>query len=553
MAPPLRLALLWHMHQPMYRVGDEVILPWTRLHATKDYHEMIRILEPYPGMHCTFNFVPSLLLQLRGYGQEGWNDELLTLQRSQPETLSESQVERLLYYARLLPTRRMVDPYPRFSTLLGQHPKDLAVDDVRDLQVLYSLSWLGEDEREDPIVQGMLRRGTSFSSQERSLLHAKEDRIAERLLESIGSAGRTGQIELSTTPFYHPILPLLLDLEDGVRAEPGISLPSTSTGWKEDVLHQLEGGREFHKRILGEVPRGCWPSEGSVSTKSLRAIASAGFDWTASDEEILRKTRGSDSHRLDHAFPWRFRHDGQELVLFFRDHDLSDRIGFNYSSMDTMEAVRDFVGGVLERRDGIVAELGEDALEEAVLPVILDGENCWEHYEKNGAPFLNLLYATLVNEELIQPVTFSEAVDSLETSPERTLSSIEPGSWIGGNFRIWIGGSEENRAWELLAETRRALMSQRDVVPESEFLRAYEEFLIAQGSDWFWWFGEENNSANDMDFDLLFRERLTSVYKLVSLVPPGSLGRPIRHPAASDGNRMSTGTMHRAEIDPTTD
>ena len=546
MAPPLRLALLWHMHQPMYRLNNEVVLPWTRLHATKDYHEMIRILESHPAMRCSINFVPSLLLQVRGYGEEHWTDELRDLLRLRAETYSQHQTDRLLYYARLLPRKRMVDPYEKLSALLDLRSTELSAEDIRDLQVLYSLLWLGEHERENPVVAGMLDRGRSFSEQEWLLLQKIEDRILSNLLDTIRSAEDNAQIELSTTPFYHPILPLLLDLRNGELAEPGTALPSKATGWTEDVDHHLDGARKFHTQHLGKSPRGCWPSEGSLCTETLLAISRAGYDWTASDQEILRRTRGDKSRPYDHAFPWRFLRDGEETTLFFRDHDLSDRIGFNYGSMNPKDAVDDFFEALLSRRDGIVREFGEESLQHAVLPVILDGENCWEHYEGNGRPFLDHFYSAIVENELVEPTTFAEVVDSMELSEDRVIDKIEPGSWIGGNFKIWVGGSEENRAWDLLAETREALMSQRNVVPEEEFFNAYEEFLVAQGSDWFWWFGEENNSANDMDFDLLFRQRLTSVYRLISLTPPDSLAAPIRSPKQHISTDRSSGSMHRA-------
>ena len=552
MAHPLRLALLWHMHQPLYRLDGENILPWTRLHATKDYHEMIAALRRHPKMRATINFVPSLLLQIRGYAEEGWTDEARELVRLDPESFRADDIDRLLYYCRLLPRVRMVDPFPRFAELIDRDKNDRSVPEIRDLQVFYLLCWFGEAARSELSLPALDRPDVTFPEGERLELLRLEKRLLTGLLPSLRATATEGdRIEFSTTPFYHPILPLLADLGNGERADPGVALPDTTTGWVEDLGHHLDGARRFHEEHFGLLPRGCWPSEGSVSDDSLEAIITAGFSWSASDETILRRTLGDQTPEMAHAFPWHFRSGSEHLTLLFRDHDLSDRIGFVYSSMDAVAAVDDFINGILERRSVILETYGETGVREAVLPIILDGENCWEYYEKNGTPFLDELYKRLVEHSLIEPVTFSEVSESLPSDYSRTLTTIAPGSWIGGNFRIWIGGDEENRAWELLAEARHSLMEKRDTIDAAAFHSAYEEFLAAEGSDWFWWFGEENSTENDMDFDRLFRRRLMNVYRKAGLPIPESLHHPIRHPESAAGRDDSIGTMHRATFDDT--
>ncbi len=547
MAQPLRVAILWHMHQPLYHIDGENLLPWTRLHATKDYFEMLEILGRHPGMRCTINFVPSLLLQLRGYAREAWSDEARDLVGMNPAQLQSTHLDRLLYYCRLLPRERMVNPHTKFRELVDREEPIYTVQEVRDLQVWFALSWIGEIGREEWGLKKLVEQGSDFTPSEKEKVLMAEIEILESILPTLSTLQNAeSPIELSTTPFYHPILPLVENLGNGEIADPGSPLPDTSTGWSEDVRHQLQGSIAFHEKELGGRPTGCWPSEGSISTETLASIAEAGFCWSASDESILGRTLGDETPPYAHCFPWRFTRGSDSLTLLFRDHDLSDRIGFVYSRMDAVEAVNDFIEGLLSRRTGIVEEYGESGLKEGVIPVILDGENCWEYYPGNGRPFLDELYRRLTDHPEFEPVTFSDVSESLTEEYSRTIEHVHPGSWIGGNFKIWIGGPEENRAWELLAQTRSDLMRMRSTLSDETFFSAYEEFLAAEGSDWFWWFGEENSSENDMDFDLLFRRRLIGVYRRAGIEVPEILSQAIRHPESDGVGGESSGAMHRA-------
>ena len=449
----------------------------------------------------------------------------------------------------------MVDPYPHFSHLLSvavDPIRSLSVEEVRDLQVWYLLTWTGELAREREGLAALLEQGSSFSDEQKDRLVELHDRLVRDLYATFESYDPDSPVEFSTTPFYHPILPLLLDLAEGERAEPGTILPAAETGWTEDVDHHLEGSIRFHSDLFGTRPAGCWPSEGSLSTATLDALIRAGFRWTASDEFILAKTLGDGCGPVDHCFPWSYATEEGSITLFFRDHELSDRIGFVYSDMDPVAAADNFVERVLELRRKVIEEHGEEGLRQAVLPVILDGENCWEWYPGNGRPFLEALYTGLIENRLLEPVSMEGSIPS-ESDHLRQLERIEPGSWIGGNFRIWIGGSEDNRAWEVLAETRRELMRHHGRIPEERFLAAWEQLLAAEGSDWFWWYSDENTSANDADFDSLFRHRLQEVYRALEVAPPEYLDQPICHlspdGAETEESHTQPTAMHRATFD----
>ena len=553
----LRLALLWHMHQPLYRSGESNLLPWTRLHATKDYLDTARAIEEHPGIKATINLVPSLLLQLKEYASGSVDDQVLHLTRTPAFLLTQDQKHQIAANFFQCNVELMVLPFPRYAELYARiggenrvlSDEELATlnpQDWLDLQVWYLLTWIGPYAAEqNPLFGRLIEKGRGFTEGEKLRLIEGTLALIGEIIPLWKKLYNSGQVELSVSPFYHPILPLLIDLKAARESLPDEALPDAETGWVEDASLHISGAVNYFTREFGAPPSGMWPSEGSISQRTLELIRKEGLRWIASDETVLQNSLGEKRFPLSHAFPWKFKTEDGDLYLFFRDHDLSDRVGFIYASMDPEEAAEDFLHGLLLRRASLVREFGEEVLEEAVLPVILDGENCWEYYRENGRPFLEALYRKLSESELIETVTFSEVVASLEErGTGRTLERLQAGSWIGGNFRIWIGEEEENRAWEALAATRSVLMAERDTISDDDFYAAYEELLIAEGSDWFWWYGEENTTVNDPLFDRLFREHLMNVYRLIGKEPPEELNKPIRNYTGGGHG----GAMHRAEL-----
>lgn len=551
---PLRLAILWHQHQPYYKTDGEYLLPWTRLHGTKDYLEMATALERFPGIRATINVVPSLLLQLRDYTENGAVDSVLRLSRVPAADLNDDDKRYMLRQFFLCNVDRMVLPYPRYRELyrasqeVGAEPSQEGLErfterDWRDLQVWYVLTWVGEYSRENEPFAGLLRKGSDFTEEEKHALLEASIGILAEVIPTYRRLAESGQVELSVTPFYHPILPLLCDSYSALEAMPNANLPERHIRWPEDAGSQIERGITFFRESLGHDPRGMWPSEGSVSTASLELIRAHGLQWAASDEEILRRTLGTAERPFSHCFPWRVGTPAGPIRMLFRDREMSDSIGFVYASWDPEDAAKDFVKKALDRRTKIIAEYGEAALGDAILPVILDGENCWEYYERNGRPFLEALYRELSNCEMLRTVTISEGIDEIPDRPSRALGRIASGSWIAGNFRIWIGHEEDNLAWDLLAEAREALVAARGHRAEEEIRRAYEEILMAQGSDWFWWYGDENTAANEDDFDRLFREHLRNVYTIIGQPSPDRLAEPIHRSDHAPSLTGSTGSI----------
>jgi alpha-amylase/alpha-mannosidase (GH57 family) len=520
------------MHQPFYKdlLTGDYRLPWTRMHALKDYYGMVKILEEFPTIHQTFNLVPSLVVQVEEYASGKARDPFFTAAVTPAEKLTEEQRHFILSYFFQANRERLIHRYPRYRELFerwegaggdAQHAAHyFSLQDYRDLQVLSQLAWFDEEFLEhDPEVAALVDRGSDYTLEDQQVMARKQREILQAVLAVYREAAERRQIEISTTPFYHPILPLLCDSDIGAEAHPGLPLPQRFRR-PEDAREQLRRARDFMAQRLARPPVGLWPSEGSVSDEVLSLAAETGFEWAATDQGVLEKTLraacAGPGGRLYQPFLW--QRDNRRLHLLFRDHFLSDLIGFVFSRMDPEHAAEDFV-----RR---LYHLGEPHLQagrDALIPVILDGENAWEYYDRNGRPFLRALYRRLARDPRFSVPLIAEAIRRLPAEP---LHHISPGSWINANFDIWIGAPEDNRAWNLLSQARQHLDRATHVSPKQYDL-AYEEILIAEGSDWCWWYGPEHETANRVEFDELFRAHLSNVYRALGGEPPDELARPV--------------------------
>ncbi len=532
-----RVAILWHMHQPFYQdlATGEHILPWVRLHGLKDYYGMVALLREFPPVKVTFNLVPSLLVQLQAFAEARAHDHHLELGLKPADALTEDErafcIEHFFHAHR--PT--MINPYPRYAELRerrerngkGLVPRALtaqfSTEDIRDLQVWHKLAWLDPYYLYgDPRARALVEKGRAFSEDDKAELRRIEVEVLGMVVPEYRGAAERGQVELSTSPFYHPILPLLCNTDVYLRTHPHSRKPREPFRHPEDAAEQLARSVALHERVFGSRPAGVWPSEGSVSDDMLPLVAAAGFQWMATDEEILARTlgRGFTRDGAGHLEqpetlykPYLLRRPGQPPVACaFRDHMLSDLIGFQYATWSAEGAADDFVRRLVEAGRRYSLRTGG---KEATVAVILDGENAWEHYAGQGRPFLRALYARLSGHTQLRTVTMSEAC----ATASDTLESIFPGSWINGDFYIWIGHADDHRAWSQLVEARRALGSPSPAVPEASFARAREELLIAEGSDWFWWYGDDHSSGHDLAFDDLFRRHVRNVYR--------ALGKPV--------------------------
>jgi alpha-amylase/alpha-mannosidase (GH57 family) len=535
-----RVALLWHMHQPLYQdlATGEHILPWVRLHALKDYWGMVALLEEFPGVRVTFNLVPSLLVQLESFARDEARDRHLEIGLKAADALAED--ERAYAVANFFHAHapRMITPYPRYAELAARREAagtglsaraqaaQFSTDDLRDLQVWHKLAWIDPFYFDrDPRVQALVAKGRGFSEEDKATLRAVELELLRKVVPEYRAAAERKQVELSTSPFYHPILPLLCDTDIYLRTHPHSRMPREPFRHPEDAVEQLARAVALHEKLFGSRPDGLWPSEGSVSDAMVPLVVRAGFRWMATDEAILGRSGGREFTRDAHGHvelpellyrPYRVGPPGESVACGFRDHALSDLIGFTYAGWDAAAAADDFVRRLLEAGARYHARSGG---EEATVFVILDGENAWEHYEGQGRPFLRALYGRLASHPDLTTVTMGEAC----AEAREPLRSIFPGSWINGDFYIWIGHQDDHRAWSQLVEARRALDSPVPGVPEAALARAREELLIAEGSDWFWWYGDDHSSDHDLEFDELFRRHLRNVYRSLEKPIPEEL------------------------------
>jgi len=531
----LKLAILWHMHQPYYEdlATGEHILPWVRLHAIKDYWGMAAMLEEFPRVRVTFNLVPSLVKQVQAFAENRARDRHLELGLKPAADLTPDEARWVVAHGFHAPYNRMIGPYPRYAELhaFRMERRPFSENDLRDLQVWHKLTWMDPDLlAADPRLTGLVAKGSAYSEADKVLLRDVELELLARVLPAYRDASARGQVELATSPFYHPILPLLCDSDANQVANPGAPRPRHRFMRPDDARLQIERAIALHESTFGSRPAGMWPSEGSVSDESVALIAAAGLTWIATDEDILvRSLNASVRERPDLLYrPYRLGDTGP--VVLFRDHAMSDRIGFHYQSWDPVAAAQDFLNHVRAAGERFSAATGGEV---ATVPVILDGENAWEYFEGGGRPFLRALYQALSDAVDIQTVTMAEAA----AGPAAPLASIFPGSWINGDFYIWIGHRDDHRAWDQLSEARAMFDERSSLVPGTDRDRALEELLIAEGSDWFWWYGDDHSSDHDADFDDLFRRHLRNAYT--------ALGAPI--PEALFATNISTGGPERLE------
>jgi alpha-amylase/alpha-mannosidase (GH57 family) len=523
------LCFLWHMHQPFYKDlwTGEYKLPWTRLHALKDYAGMVQILEEFPKVHQTFNLVPSMIAQIEEYAEGKASDPFLDVAVIPAEELTESQRNFMRKYLFQAHVEHMICRYPRYRELYEKHER-MSVQDLRDLQILSQVAWFDEDVlAKDAELVELVRKGRDYSLRDQTLMVRKQREALGRVLPVYREFAAKGQIEISTTPFYHPILPLICDSDIAAVPHPGVPLPRRFR-YPQDARDQLSRARSYIQEKLGTLPVGLWPSEGSVSDEALALAAECGFQWSASDNGVLSRTIGRHAGVEETYASYCWRQNGREMRMLFRDHFLSDLIGFTYQHMNAAEAAEHFLTQIRNNTGG----------REALVPIILDGENAWDWYEANGRPFLRELYGRISDDPNLEAVTVSEALAKFETRP---LQGIFPGSWINANFDIWIGAEEDNLAWELLLDARQAYDAAQNV-PEDMRRLAYEELMIAEGSDWCWWYGPEHASETRPEFDQLYRDHLTNVYRALGLKAPEALSRPIL--------RTQPGEFHEAPANP---
>lgn len=551
--PSLHIAWLWHQHQPLYRdpaapsPTGSYRAPWVRLHALRDYYSMPALAAQH-DVRVTFNLTPVLLRQLDDY-LHGATDVALDLTRTPTESLSRSQVEDVLSTFFDADWHNQIFVHPRYRQLLEQRMAGTRFSrhDVRDLQMWSNLAWFGHEFRVAPVrlitgetvdVAGFVGKGRGFTHAEVMAMVEEQYKVIRAIVPLHRALQDGGQIEVSTTPAFHPILPLLIDTDRAYIDRAGTTRPPRFAH-AEDADAHLALARDDYAERLGRPPTGLWPAEGAVSAEAAVLVGRAGFTWLATDAGVLARS-GQWGYQASDAMvlcqPYRAEAASESVAVFFRDTDLSDGVGFRYGQYaDPQAAVLDFVRAVETR---ILDRLVGD--EDRVLTIVLDGENAWGGYPDDGRPFLQALYGWLSTDPRVKTVRFSEYLSGNPARgiaphpvPELTrVYDVATGSWIdepgsapGVDLGTWIGEPEENAAWTLLSRARSA--AKRMPSGDPARTRAEQSLLAAEGSDWFWWFGSDQESRNDASFDELFRAHVRGAYRAMGVEPPADTDEAI--------------------------
>lgn len=563
---PIMVAIIWHQHQPHYLqdpTTGEYSRPWVRLHAVKDYYDMVSILDDYPEIHFTVNLTPVLINQLQDL-LDRWEAGEATdiyVRHTLIDAADLTNEEKAFILRRFFDINwdRILSRFPRYMELrdlrTGTSDEQIASlieswteQDFRDLQMLFNLGWMDPDFAEGVTlpdgteinVGHWIEQGRDFTEEDKRALLDMHFEIMSQVVPVHRTALERGQIEVSTTPFYHPILPLIYDTDLAREASPNITLP-TRFSYPSDAAAHVRLAAEQCEELFGQPARGTWPAEGSVAQAILPLFTENDLAWFAGDVHVLARSIGvGDPSAAQRFTMWECNADGDEIAGIFRDTGLSDLIGFSYSGRNGTEAAQDFVG-ILQSIRNVLMQESSRPIGEHVIPIILDGENCWESYENDGKEFLHALYRLLSEDPVLDTVTISECLERSGDLPE--IETLAAGSWISANFETWIGEDEENQAWDLLAAARSAFET-AEIASDEARETAYRLLLQAEGSDWFWWYGSDQSVDNEESFDEAFRGTLRQAYVAMGIEPPAVLDEPIMQgaDAAARGGVMARGT-----------
>jgi alpha-amylase/alpha-mannosidase (GH57 family) len=548
---PLYIAIIWHQHQPVYFKDPETGIyakPWVRVHAAKDYVDMAAMVEQYPDVHVTFNLTPSLLRQVEDL-VAGSRDLYWVKTEIPADELNDE--DREFIRNRFFDTNpKVIARFPRYQEIAAdrENSDDWDTQTWRDLQVLFNLAWTDPDWLAQEPLKALVDKGRAFAEEDKAVILAEHERLLAEVIPVHQRLQESGQIEVTMTPYAHPILPLIIDTNLARVALPKVDLPSRFV-FPRDAVEQVERGVELYREQFGMDPRGMWPAEGSVAEEMVGITGRNGIIWMASDEEVLAKSLdmggfGRDSTETVQEADVLYRpyyvsgYNPPPVAIVFRDHVISDKVGFTYSGMPGEEAAADF----LQRMHLVKERLEEEGAEGPhLVSVILDGENAWEHYDNDGKAFLHGLYEGLSGDPELKTVTPSEFLAIAPEQPE--IETLWAGSWISHDFSTWIGEEEENTAWDYLRQTREILelyLRGNRYASETALNAAKDAMMIAEGSDWFWWYGADQDSGNDGDFDQQFRDTLKQVYLALDEEVPDYLDIPVIPQSAQAPEQAAT-------------
>lgn len=544
----LSVAFYWHMHQPVYELGGVFIMPWARLHAVKDYLDMVNILEKYPRLKLNINIVPALLDELIQYTEQGFQDIHSSLTVSDIESLARSEKEYILNNFFNSKYETMVYKYPAYRKLFKKRfsSNSITVDDFNDqefsdLMALFNLSWVDPTHYEKyPELDRLAKKGKNYTKKDRVKIIELHNEIIKNIIPTYKKYIEEGRIELTTSPYYHPIMPILCDYETAVKNLPSRENLPVNLDLTDDAHYQVKSAIDRIEEVFGVKPKGIWASEYCITDKVLDLFAEEGLKWTISDESILSKSINFEFVRdfkgnLENPYyllkTYTYSNNDSKIDVIFRDSHIPNLINFEYCNIDSGISSGDLYNKIKSIQNKLLVSPDNNHL----LTIALDGENCWENYVNDGLDFLNGVYSKLENDDSVETVLISDYISSDKN--KKTLSKIHPGSWINKDFNFWLGDPVKNLAWQYLNNIKEDINQILKENNEQDNINAaMRELYIAEGSDWFWWYGEPNNSGQDNVFDFLFREHLKNIYKILGKEYPKYLDNSIIEVASVSGN-----------------
>jgi len=498
------------MHQPDYRNSDGIMqMPWVFLHAIKDYYDMPWMLSRHANIKATFNITSPLIEQLKLYAHEPQkSDKFLALWLQDVTELEEHERKWLIKLCKTAQFETMVKPLARYRELFTQSHFTNA--ELREIEVLFILSWCGVYLKENnETVKSLIKKGSGYTQEDKIELLRTLTAFSTTIFDFYKELQQQKRITISTTPFYHPILPLLINMNSAKEANPTTQIPQNTLSLKEDALIHIQKAKALFKETFGFDAQGMWPAEGAVDAPSVALLQKKAISWIATDEAILYKSLNNTTKENIYAL-----YDYKEMKMVFRDHYLSDLIGFKYRYEEAQNAANHFISELQKI---------ENSNANALVSVILDGENAWEFYKNNGFDFFEALYRGLQT----QPWCTTLMMDEISSMQAKPLEYLAPGSWINGSFDTWVGEKQKTKAWELLFVTKKAYEENVAHLTEAKKAQITEFFLKAESSDWYWWFGSDHYSDYMQEFDTLFRNQLINIYHLMDILPPSDLFLPI--------------------------
>ena len=556
------------MHQPVYELDGVFLMPWVRLHAVKDYLDMVNILEKYPRLKLNFDVVPALVDEVIQYAEYGFNDIHSSLTTTPIEELSQSEKEYILNNFFNSKYETMIYHYPMYRKLFKKRfaSNSVTIDnftdqEFSDLMALFNLSWVDPTHyRNFPELERLAKKGHNYTLKDRIKIIELHREICKQIIPTYKRYIEEGRVELTTSPYYHPILPILCDYETTTKNLPSRENLPVNFNLKKDAQQQVKQALDKMENLFGVRPKGLWASEYCLTNKVLELLKEEGVKWTISDESILSKSINFEFVRdfkgnLEDPYyllkTYAYNPSKTNIDIIFRDSHIANLINFEYSNLDTASASSDLYNKIKSIQNKLLVSPDENHL----LTISLDGENCWENYVNDGNDFLDAVYSKLEQDYTIETVLISDYI--AQDRNKKTLNKIHPGSWINKNFNFWLGDPVKNLAWQYIGNVREDLKKIIKEKPKHENKDyAFRELYIAEGSDWFWWYGEPNNSGQDNVFDFLFREHLKNIYKLLDENYPEYLDSSIIETAYAGANivglepkRMNSGWIFSENID----